>query len=115
MLEVKEISKTFNKGTINEKMALNKLSLSLDEGDFVTIIGGNGAGKSTLLNALSGVFQVDEGDIIIDGISINDLTRENVHDLFTMVLQDTWLFNGTILENIKYNNEKITDNNHIFF
>ena len=52
MLEVKQISKTFNKGTINEKMALDKLSLSLDEGDFVTIIGGNGAGKSTLLNAL---------------------------------------------------------------
>ena len=70
MLEVKEISKTFNKGTINEKMALNKLSLSLDEGDFVTIIGGNGAGKSTLLNALSGVFQVDEGDIIIDGLNV---------------------------------------------
>ena len=70
MLEVKGISKTFNKGTVNEKKALNGLSLKLNEGDFVTVIGGNGAVKSTLLNALAGVFTVDEGNIIIDGLDV---------------------------------------------
>lgn len=88
MLEVKEISKTFNKGTINEKMALNKLSLSLDEGDFVTIIGGNGAGKSTLLNALSGVFQVDEGDIIIDGLNVTFMPEYKRAKFLGRVFQD---------------------------
>ena len=88
MLEVKEISKTFNKGTINEKMALNKLSLSLDEGDFVTIIGGNGAGKSTLLNALSGVFQVDEGDIIIDGLNVTYMPEYKRAKFLGRVFQD---------------------------
>lgn len=59
MLELKNISKTFNKGTINAKLALDNLSLTLNDGDFVTVIGGNGAGKSTMLNAIAGVFQVD--------------------------------------------------------
>ena len=67
MLEIKNIYKTFNPGTINEKVALNGLSLKLNEGDFVTVIGGNGAGKSTMLNAVAGVWPVDEGQIIIDG------------------------------------------------
>ena len=66
MLEVNNIYKTFNPGTVNEKLALDGLSLKLKEGDFVTVIGGNGAGKSTLLNALAGVWFVDEGQIIID-------------------------------------------------
>ena len=66
MLEIKNIYKTFNPGTINEKVALNGLSLKLNEGDFVTVIGGNGAGKSTMLNAVAGVWPVDEGQIIID-------------------------------------------------
>ena len=65
MLEIKNIYKTFNPGTINEKVALNGLSLKLNEGDFVTVIGGNGAGKSTMLNAVAGVWPVDEGQIII--------------------------------------------------
>ncbi len=72
MLEVKQIYKTFNPGTVNEKLALDGLSLKLNEGDFVTVIGGNGAGKSTLLNALAGVWYVDEGSIVIDG---NDVTK----------------------------------------
>lgn len=71
MLEVQNINKTFNAGTINEKHALMDFSLTLDEGDFVTVIGGNGAGKSTLLNAVAGVWPVDEGRILIDG---NDVT-----------------------------------------
>lgn len=70
MLELKSISKTFNPGTINEKKALRELSLHLKPGDFVTVIGGNGAGKSTMLNAVAGVWPVDSGSIIIDGIDI---------------------------------------------
>ena len=67
MLDIKNIYKTFNPGTINEKVALNGVSLHLKDGDFVTVIGGNGAGKSTLLNAVAGTWFVDEGQIIIDG------------------------------------------------
>ncbi len=72
MLKIRNISKTFNPNTVNQKLALNNLSLTLNDGDFVTVIGGNGAGKSTMLNAVAGVFSVDEGEIIIDG---NDVTR----------------------------------------
>ena len=61
MLEIKNISKTFNKGTINEKVALNDLSITINDGDFITVIGGNGAGKSTMLNAICGTIIVDEG------------------------------------------------------
>ena len=80
MLELKNIYKTFNPGTINEKVALNGLNLTLNEGDFVTVIGGNGAGKSTMLNAVAGTWQVDEGQIIIDGIDgeHHDFARVNV-------------------------------------
>ncbi len=73
MLVVKNISKTFNPGTVNEKQALRGLSLTLADGDFVTVIGGNGAGKSTLLNAIAGTWQVDEGQIIIDGMDVTKL------------------------------------------
>ena len=67
MLEIRNVSKTFNAGTINEKKALRDLSLTLSDGDFVTVIGGNGAGKSTLLNAICGTWRVDCGEIVIDG------------------------------------------------
>ena len=67
MLELKNIYKTFNPGSINEKRALNGINLTLEDGDFVTIIGGNGAGKSTMLNAIAGVWPVDSGSVIIDG------------------------------------------------
>ena len=72
MLEISHIYKTFNPGTVNEKRALSDLSLTLREGDFVTVIGGNGAGKSTMLNAVAGVFPVDEGKILIDGVDVTD-------------------------------------------
>ena len=65
MLELKNIYKTFNAGTVNEKMALRGLNLTLEDGDFVTVIGGNGAGKSTMLNAIAGVWPVDQGQILI--------------------------------------------------
>lgn len=70
MIEISHVSKTFNKGTINEKRALDNLNLQLEDGDFVTIIGGNGAGKSTTLNAIAGVFPVDCGKIEIDGVNV---------------------------------------------
>ena len=67
MLEIRNVCKTFNPGTINEKKALQNLNLTLQDGDFCTVIGGNGAGKSTMLNAVSGVWPVDSGSILIDG------------------------------------------------
>lgn len=76
MLEIQNVHKTFNLGTINEKVALNGVNLNLNPGDFVTIIGGNGAGKSTTLNAIAGVWPIDEGKIIVDGV---DLTRLSEH------------------------------------
>ncbi len=93
MLEIKEISKTFNAGTINEKKALHKLSLTLKEGDFVTVIGGNGAGKSTLLNAVAGVFGVDEGSILIDGVNVTKLQEYKRAKFLGRVFQDP--MNGT--------------------
>lgn len=88
MLDVKHISKTFNPGTINEKHALNGVDLSLDEGDFVTMIGGNGAGKSTLLNAIAGVWPVDEGSIVIDGQDVTGLPDFKRAGLIGRVFQD---------------------------
>ncbi len=88
MLEVKNISKTFNPGTVNEKVALDGLSLRLDEGDFVTVIGGNGAGKSTLLNAVAGVWPVDEGSILIDGVDITRLPEHKRAKYIGRVFQD---------------------------
>ena len=88
MLDVKNISKTFNAGTVNEKAALNGLSLHLDEGDFVTVIGGNGAGKSTLLNAVAGVWPVDSGAIMIDGVDITRLPEHKRAKYIGRVFQD---------------------------
>ena len=68
MLELKEVYKTFNKGTITEKKAIKGVNLKLNDGDFVTVIGGNGAGKSTLLNLIAGVYEVDYGTISVDGV-----------------------------------------------
>ena len=73
MLDISNVSKTFNKGTINEKHALCGLQLHLNPGDFCTVIGGNGAGKSTMLNAVAGVWPVDEGRIVLDGHDITAL------------------------------------------
>lgn len=88
MLCVKEIHKTFNAGTVNEKKALNGLSLTLEEGDFVTVIGGNGAGKSTMLNAIAGVWTVDEGKITIDGIDVTRLPEHKRAKYLGRVFQD---------------------------
>ena len=93
MLEVRGISKTFNPGTVNAKRALDQLSLTLNEGDFVTVIGGNGAGKSTLLNAVAGVFGVDEGSILIDGKDVTRLPEYKRAKFLGRVFQDP--MNGT--------------------
>ena len=73
MLKVSHVSKTFNAGTVNEKLALDDFSITINEGDFITVIGGNGAGKSTFMNAVAGVWRVDEGKIEIDGEDVTSL------------------------------------------
>ena len=88
MLEIKNIFKTFNPGTINEKRALNGVSLTLNDGDFVTIIGGNGAGKSTLMNAIAGGFGVDAGSILIDGVDVTNLPEHKRAKYIGRVFQD---------------------------
>ena len=88
MLELKNIYKTFNPGTINEKRALNGLNLKLNEGDFVTVIGGNGAGKSTMLNAVAGTWPIDEGQILIDNIDVTKLSEHKRATYLGRVFQD---------------------------
>ena len=88
MLDVKNIHKTFNPGTVNEKKALNGVELHLDEGDFVTVIGGNGAGKSTMLNAIAGVWSVDEGSITIGGVDVTHLPEHKRAAYIGRVFQD---------------------------
>ena len=93
MLELKNICKTFNPGTINAKVALNHLNLTLKDGDFCTVIGGNGAGKSTMLNAVAGVFTVDSGSIVIDGQDVTKLPEHRRAAFLGRVFQDP--MNGT--------------------
>ena len=88
MLEIQNVSKTFNAGTVNQKTALNGLNLKLNEGDFVTVIGGNGAGKSTMLNAVAGVWPVDCGKIIIDGVDVTRLSEHQRAAYIGRVFQD---------------------------
>ena len=88
MLEIKNICKTFNKGTVNEKKALIDVSLTLNDGDFVTVIGGNGAGKSTMLNAVAGVWPVDSGQILIDGVNVTGLAEHQRAKFLGRVFQD---------------------------
>jgi len=88
MLQVIDIFKTFNPGTINEKKALQGLNLHLKPGDFVTVIGGNGAGKSTLMNSVSGAYAVDEGKILIDGVDVTHLPEHKRAKYIGRVFQD---------------------------
>ncbi|WP_148137632.1 ABC transporter ATP-binding protein [Candidatus Formimonas warabiya] len=103
MLKVKNICKTFNPGSINEKCALNRVDLFLEPGDFVTIIGGNGAGKSTLLNIIAGVFPVDRGTIVLDGIAVNNSREHERAKFIGRVFQDPMMGTAasmTIEENL---------------
>ena len=88
MLKIENVYKTFNAGTVNEKVALQGLNLHLKEGDFVTVIGGNGAGKSTMLNAVTGVFGVDSGKILIDGVDVTHLPEYKRAKFIGRVFQD---------------------------
>lgn len=88
MLEIKNVFKTFNPGTVNEKRALNGINLTLNEGDFVTVIGGNGAGKSTMLNMVAGVYPVDSGSIVIDGVDVTKLPEHKRAKYIGRVFQD---------------------------
>ena len=88
MLELRHITKVFNRGTVDEKVALNDLSLTLNDGDFVTVIGGNGAGKSTMQNAICGTWQPDEGQVILDGIDVTALPEHKRAKYLGRVYQD---------------------------
>ena len=93
----------------NDTDTIKNFSAKIKSGSKIAIVGPTGAGKTTIVNLLMKFYNITSGDIKIDGVSINDLKRENVHDLFTMVLQDTWVYEGTIKDNIIYNNSSVTD------
>ncbi len=96
-------------GYNNDQIIIKDFCCNVKPGQKIAIVGPTGAGKTTMVNLLMKFYEINSGDIIIDGVSVRELSRENVHDLFIMVLQDTWLFNGTIRDNIKYNKENVTD------
>ena len=104
-IEFKNVSFSYDEG----KEIIKNFSAKCKAHDKIAIVGPTGAGKTTMVNLLMKFYEINKGDILIDGVSTKELTRENIHDLFTMVLQDTWLFNGTIKENLIYNRENITE------
>ncbi len=95
-------------GYDENKIIIKDFNVNVKPGQKIAIVGPTGAGKTTMVNLLMKFYEVNSGDIKIDGVSLKDLTRENIHELFTMVLQDTWLFNGTIKENIVYNRKNVS-------
>jgi len=92
-----------------DKLVIKDFSAKVKAGSKIAIVGPTGAGKTTIVNLLMKFYEINDGDILIDGVSTKDLTRENVHDLFVMVLQDTWLFEGSIKDNIRYNQKDVSD------
>ena len=92
-----------------KKTIIKNFSANVKSGNKIAIVGPTGAGKTTMVNLLMKFYEINDGDILIDGKSIKQLKRENIHDLFVMVLQDTWLFDGTIRDNIKYNRDNVSD------
>lgn len=95
-------------GYLPDKEIIHGFSAELKAGQKVAIVGPTGSGKTTIVNLLMRFYEIDSGDITIDGVSVKDMKRESVHDLFDMILQDTWLFEGTIRENLVYNKEGVT-------
>ena len=96
-------------GYDSTKTIINDFSVKVKPGQKVAIVGPTGAGKTTMVNLLMKFYEINNGDSIIDGISTKELTRENIHELFIMVLQDTWLFEGSIRDNIKFSNDEVSD------
>ena len=92
----------------NDKPTIKNFSAKAKAGEKVAIVGPTGAGKTTMVNLLMKFYDINKGEILIDGVSTKDLTRGNIHDLFTMVLQDTWVFNGSIKDNIIYNTSDVS-------
>ena len=104
-IEFKHVKFGYN----DDKVIIKDFNANVKPGQKIAIVGPTGAGKTTMVNLLMKFYNIKDGDILIDGVSIHDLTRENIHDLFIMVLQDTWLFDGTIRDNVKYNKSKVSD------
>ncbi|MBS5852244.1 MAG: ABC transporter ATP-binding protein [Staphylococcus sp.] len=96
-------------GYNDNNIIIKNFSIKLKSGQKVAIVGPTGAGKTTIVNLLMQFYEVTSGDILIDGVSIKDMKREEVHNLFDMILQDTWLFHGTVRENLVYNKENVTE------
>ena len=96
-------------GYDKNKTIIKDFNLYAKSGSKIAIVGPTGAGKTTIVNLLMKFYEIDSGDILIDGVSIKDLTRENIHDLFVMVLQDTWLFDGTINDNLRFNKSNVEE------
>ena len=96
-------------GYDKDKIIINDFTAKVKAGEKIAIVGPTGAGKTTMVNLLMKFYDINDGDILIDGTSIRDIKRSNVHDLFTVVLQDTWLFNGTVKENIIYNQKNVSN------
>ena len=123
MEDESHLTKKLNKNKVQGKIEFQNVKFGYDEdktiikdftatakpGQKIAIVGPTGAGKTTMVNLLMKFYNINDGDIKIDGVSIKELSRENIHNLFTMVLQDTWLFNGTVKENIVYNRKNISD------
>lgn len=104
-IEFKNVKFGYNK----EKIIIKNFSAKIKAGEKIAIVGPTGAGKTTMVNLLMKFYEINGGDILIDGVSIKELTRANIHELFVMVLQDTWLFDGTVKENIKFNKEHVSE------
>ena len=104
-IEFKHVKFGYN----DEKIIIKDFNCKVKPGSKIAIVGPTGAGKTTMVNLLMKFYNINDGDILIDGVSIKKLTRENIHDLFIMVLQDTWLFDGTIRDNVRYNKKNISD------
>ena len=96
-------------GYDKDRTIINNFSAKAKKGEKIAIVGPTGAGKTTMVNLLMKFYEINDGEILIDGVSTKDLTRENIHDLFIMVLQDTWLFEGSVRENIKFNKDDVSD------
>ncbi len=96
-------------GYDKDKVIINDFTAKVKAGEKIAIVGPTGAGKTTMVNLLMKFYDINDGDILIDGTSIKELKRDNIHSLFTMVLQDTWLFNGTVKENIIYNQKNVSN------
>ena len=96
-------------GYDKKRMIIKDFSVDVKPGQKIAIVGPTGAGKTTMVNLLMKFYEINDGDILIDGVSTKELSRENIHELFCMVLQDTWLFEGTIGENLRFNKQNVSD------